>query len=316
MRLPLIVAVLLASAAPAPLFAQADVTKLRVDKLEKEMKAVQRKVFPNGVAVQPEIGAAEPGISGGASNPVADIDARIDALEAQLKTLTGQVETDGNRLKKLEDAVKVLKADSDSRLKALEGTGIAPAATTAPAVAPKPAPIAAKPAPVATKPAPVATKPSAVPPVAPKTDASRKNLIAAVEIPVTADPVEDAYTYGYRLYSAKLFPEARVKLKEFVAKYPTHKRASYAQNLVGKAFFDEGLFNAAAVAFLENYNKNPRGERAQESLYLTAASLIKLKKMPDACKVFEEFDTVYGKKAGQDLKAKVTKGRTDAKCAA
>lgn len=313
MRLPLIAAVLLASVASAPLSAQSDVTKLRVDKLEKEMKAVQRKVFPNGVSVQPEIGSPDIGGISGASNPVADINARVEALETQLKSLTGQVETDNNRLKKLEEAVKALKADSDGRLKALEGTGVTPAPVAPVVVAPpKPAPIVVKPAPVVPKPV---TTPVTTPPAAIKPEAGRKAAIAAVEIPVTADPIEDAYTYGFRLYTAKLYPEARVKLKEFVAKYPTQKRASYAQNLVGKAFFDEGLFNAAAVAFLENYNKNPRGERAQESLYMTAISLIKLKKMPDACKVFEEFDGVYSKKASSDLKAKVAKGRTDAKCA-
>lgn len=355
MRLPAILALLLASAA-APLAAQTDVVKLRVDKLEKEMKAVQRKVFPNGVPVQPEIGTGTTTTSGPVANPVADLTTRLDSFESQLRTLTGQVETNENRLKKLEESVRLMKAEAET--KAAEGTtapaqattspttSVAPAATvSAPAstasstvvTPPKPAvPVAAKPAvatvSVAAKPATVpaavaVTKPAVakplVGPVAPakpastaKPDPARKAAIAAVEIPATGDAIEDAYTYGFRLWSAKLYPEAQVKLREFAAKYPSHKRASYAQNLLGRAYLDEGKPNLASVTFYENYTKNPKGERASESLYWLGVALTRLKKLPDACKVYDEFDEVYGAKSSADLKAKVAKGRADAKCAA
>jgi len=60
----------------------------------------------------------------------------------------------------------------------------------------------------------------------------------------------------------------------------------------------------------------PRGDRASESLYWLGIALTKLKKASDACKVYKEFDDVYADKASADLKAKVAKGKTDAKCAA
>ena len=145
-------------------------------------------------------------------------------------------------------------------------------------------------------------------------EARRKALVDAVEIPATGDGGEDAYTYGFRLWQAKLYPEAQVKLKEFGAKYPKHKRASYAQNLLGRAYLDEGKPALASVSFYDNYTKNPKGERASESLYYLGVSLTKLKKLPDACKVYDEFDDVYGASAGADLKGRVAKGRVDAKC--
>ena len=222
-----------------------------------------------------------------------------------MQTLTGQVETSGNRVKKLEEALGAY----DARLKALESAGTVAADTnansTAPAASIKPATTAPKPG--------GAAKPAAA--VA-KVDPDRKAAIAAVEIPATGDAIEDAYTYGFRLWSAKLYPEAQMKLKEFVAKYPTHKRASYAQNLLGRAYLDEGKPALASVAFYDNYQKMPRGERASESLYWLGVALTKLKKPADACKVYKEFDDVYADKASADLKAKVAKGKTDAKCAA
>ena len=301
---------LLASVAAGPVAAQSDPLIQRVGKLEKEMTAVQRKVFPNGVAIEPEIGNGAPAMAAGnpASSPVADLNARVDALESQLQSLTGQVENDGNRVRKLEDALKAY----DARLKALEGTGPVVSNDTNASIAPAVAVVAAKPAIAPPKAANAAPKPGA----SIKADPGRKAAIEAVEIPATGDATEDAYTYAFRLWTAKLYPEAQMKLKEFVAKYPSNKRASYAQNLLGRAYLDEGKPALASVAFYDNYQKMPRGERAPESLSWLGVALTRLKKPADACKVYKEFDDVYAAKAGAELKAKVAKGKTDAKCAA
>ena len=287
---------------------------LRVGKLEKEMKAVQRVVFPGGAPLQPEIGAAGPAVAAGspASTPVADLTARIDALERGLASVTGQVEQNGNRLRLAEDAMKRL----ESRVAVLEGlrTAAPAEASATPAggesdVAPaRPAAATAKP-PVSRPAAPAPAKPAAV-----KVDPGRKAAVAAIEMPATGDAPEDAYSYAYRLYAAKFYPEAVVKLKEFMAKYPTHKRASYAQNLLGRAYFDDGKPALASVAFYDNYQKMPKGARAPESLYWLGQALTRLKKLPDACKVYDELLDVYGKTIAADLKAKAAKGRADAKC--
>ncbi len=312
MRRAIIAAVLMSSIAGAAFAQTADPLTSRVGKLEKEMKAVQRKVFPGGVALEPEIApAAEPTVAAGtpASSPVADLNARVDALEGQLRTLTGQVETDGNRIRKLEEAVQALQALNAPPPPAVTepaapaiGGGDAPSAQVAPPAIPRPA---------AAKPAATAARPSAA-----KADPARRAAIEAVEIPASGDAGEDAYTYGYRLWQAKLYPEAQVKLKEFVAKNPGHKRASYAQNLLGRAYLDEGKPALASVAFYDNYQKMPRGERASESLYWLGVALTRLKKPADACKVYVEFDDVYASKASADLRSRVTRGKTDAGCSA
>lgn len=284
-------------------------TDLRVGKLEKEMKAVQRVVFPGGAPLQPEIsGATGPGTATGtaATTPVADLTARVDALEKGLATLTGQTEQNGNRIRLAEEALKRV----ETRMAVLEGAG----STAAPAVG-GPATTPARPTVVAVKPPvdrPVSPAPVKTPLV--KADPGRKAAVAAIEMPATGDAPEDAYSYGYRLYAAKFYPEAVVKLKEFMGKYPTHKRASYAQNLLGRSYYDDGKPALASVAFYDNYQKMPKGDRASESLYWLGQALTKLKKLPDACKVYDELIEVYGTKLSADLKAKAAKGRADAKC--
>jgi TolA-binding protein len=160
-------------------------------------------------------------------------------------------------------------------------------------------------------PRPVPTLPPAA---APRDDAKRKALVDAVEVPASGDAAEDSYSYGFRLWQAKLYPESQAKLKEYIGKYPKHRRISFARNLLGRSYLDEGKPALASVAFYENYTKNPDGERASESLYYLGVALTRLKKLPDACKVYDEFDDVYGKSASADLKSRVTKARLDAKC--
>jgi TolA-binding protein len=305
MRLKCGLAALLMSASwGGSALAQSSGIDLRVGKLEKEMKAVQRTVFPQGLPVQPETGGTPvPSTAAGspATAPIADLTSRVDALEKSLASLTGQIEQTQFRNRQQDDAIKRIEARLGP-----EATP-EPAAVTPTAIAPKPAANGIKPTtPPATKPPVIATKP----------DAARKAQIAAVELPTTGDAAEDAYSYGFRLYTAKLYPEAQTKLKEFVAKYPSHKRASYAQNLLGRAYYDEGKPALASVAFYDNYQKMPKGERAPESLYWLGQALIKLKKLPDACKVYAELNEVYGSKLSADLAAKAKKGRADAKCTA
>lgn len=302
MRKLIVVAILLSGVGGAALAQSADPLNLRVGKLEKEMKAVQRKVFPGGVAVEPEIDtSAPPATAAGtpASAPIADLSARVDAIEAQLRTLTGQIETDGNRVRKLEEAVKALQA-ADAPPATASDDDTVPAGT-----ADSRPPAAAVSRPAAPRPA-ATTRP----------DPGRRAAIDAVEVPATGDAIEDAYSYGFRLWQAKLYPEAQVKLKEFVAKHPKHKRASYAQNLLGRAYLDEGKPALASVAFYDSYQKFPRGERAAESLSWLGSALIRLKKPADACKVYTEFDEVYGATASGEVRARVAKGKTDAKCSA
>ena len=309
----------LAAMLGSPLAAQTTQIDARVGKLEKEMRAVQRSVFPQGVPVQPDLTAPQiPATAAGApaSAPIADLTIRIDALERQLATLTGASEQNGFKVRQLEDALNKIQ----TRLTALENAGPS-SAMTVPAASiggPSPASLAATGDTTRVAAAPT-TRPSARPAVATRVDPTRRDAVAVaeVEMPATGDAVEDAYTYGFRVYTAKLYPEAQARLKEFTAKQPvTARRWSYAQNLLGRAYLDEGKPALASVAFYDNYQKVPRGERAAESLTWLGQALTRLKKTADACKVYAELDEVFGARLSAEQKARAAKGRADAKCAA
>jgi len=313
---------LLAGLSLAPIAAHAQTAiEGRVDRLESEMRAVQRKVFPGGSGqyIQPDNGPPPstmvvPGSP--SNNAVTDLNARVDALESRLTAVTGQVETATHRLQVLEDAFNAYKRTSDARLRALEEGATATASPVAAEPAPKPT---SRPAPVKpggttvtpVKPTTAPGKPAAVPA---SRDPARGARLAAIEKPDTGDAAEDAYTYGYRLFQAKLYPEAEAQLKQVVAQYPRHKRASYAQNLLGRSYLDDGKPSLAALAFYESYKKFPDGERAPDSLMNLAESLRALNKpAADICQVYDEVQK-YGPKLSAKMKADLAAGRAQSQC--
>ncbi|CAN5648286.1 hypothetical protein BH10PSE14_BH10PSE14_01150 [soil metagenome] len=307
-------ALLLAGLCLTPIAAQAQTAiEGRVDRLESEMRAVQRKVFPGGSGqyVQPDNAPrmSDTIVPGSPSNsPVTDLNARVDALEMRLTAVTGQVETTSHRLQLLEDAFNAYKRITDARLKSLEEGATAIAGPTLSEPAGKPT---AKPAPI--KPGSTSATP-AKPTTSSGRDPARGARIAAIEKPATGDPAEDGYIYGYRLYDAKLYPEAQAQFEEIVSKYPRHKRASYAQNLIGRAYLDDGKPAAAALAFYKSYKKFPDGDRAPDSLMNLAEALKALNKpAADICQVYDEA-LKYGPKLTARIKADLDEGRAKSKC--
>ncbi len=284
----------------APVLSQDASVEGRVVKLEKEMRAVQREVFPNGSGkfFEAEIRPtdANPVTGGSSSTAVADLIARVDALESQLATLTGQVEQQGNTQRSMETRLAALETDIK--------TQSVPVVTLAPAPTAAVTQIAAKPTP---KPA-VASTASAKP------SAARTAAVAKIERPVTADAFEDGYSYGFRLWEAKFFPEAQMTLDETVKKFPKHKRASYARNLLGRAWLDDKKPATAVKVFYDNYKNDPRGDRAPESLFFLGSALTDLGKIAEACEAFGELAKAYPDAVATRLGERLTAGRARAKC--
>lgn len=288
-----VLALLLAAAVPAsmPAAAQDRSIERRVDVIEKELRAVQRKVFPGGAGatVEPEISAEQAPLAQSgfpASSALADLTARVDSLEAQLRTLTGQSEENAHRLRLLEASVTQLRADAEARA----------SAAAPPSAAASPAPTTGERSASASRNAPA---PAAA---------------AAPDEASTGDAGEEAYTAGYRLWNEQRYAEAQKALEAVVKKYPKHASASRAQNLLGRAYLDDGKPAAAAKVFLANYQNNPKGERAPDSLYFLGQALVQLKKTAEACKVYDELQDVYGSAMRDWVKQRLPKARADAKC--
>ncbi len=255
-----------------------DNTSLRVDKLESEVRAIQRKVFPGGAGrfFEPEIGASQSVQTpiAGSTTAVTDILVRLDALESQMQRLTAQTEENTNGIAQL-----------SARIGALE----TPGGSVQPAIS----------APASSTPA----TPAAVPAQAGPTSA-RIAAVSAIAKPSTDDAADDDYSYGFRLWEAGFFPEAQQQLRIFLDKHPNHWRTTYGRNLLGRAYLDDGKAKDAAPWFLQNYQADKTGARAGDSLLYLAETMIAMKDTGRACIALAEFGDTYPALATGRLQAR------------
>jgi tol-pal system protein YbgF len=266
----------------------------RVAKLESEMRAVQRKVFPGGSPryFEPEFPAtpAAPGSvptsTGADPKALADLQARLLELEKQLRDITGRVEQSENQTKLVEDQFKAFKLDVEARLGKIEVANAPP--VIAPVIAP--------------------TLPSLPlkPPVAP-----------VISAPAGSD---GQYKAAYAYFEAKDYDRAETAFKEFVGRYGYKSDkdrgtplAANAQYWLGRTFVNKKAYAQAARAFLEGYQRYPKADKASDSLLGLAESLTALGKPADACSALSELQTVYPN-ASTDVKLKAQSAKTKAKC--
>jgi TolA-binding protein len=272
----------------------------RIDRLERQVQQMQRQVFPKGRPADTAGFADDPAAT---QSSVLTLDQRLDALEKQMADLVRTSEDNGSRLRSVEAGLNQLKSDEDQRISALEQRMSA-----------APAPAAGQS--VEAVPAAPAEKVKSSPPkkLAEVTPATQTGPTATSTDATQSDPGEDAYSQGFHQWEAGQYDQAISTLKAFLKDYPNHRRVSYANNLIGRAYLDKGDARSAAGAFLSNYRTNPSGERAQDSLYYLAQSLMKLGQPTQACKAYAEMDAVYGAKIRPDLKKLESDGKAQAQC--
>ncbi|MCK0129194.1 hypothetical protein [Erythrobacter sp. F6033] len=273
---------------PVPSMAQDANPEARLRKMEAEIRALQRNVFPGGDGrfFEPQISndgsATQPANrTTSSTTAVTDILARLDAMELQLQRLTSVTEENSNAVSQIQSRLALLEASpaagaglagtiepeqpsvTDSNLSAMTGgessQGGQEEATTATA------------------------------------GPSAERLAAVQEItkPQTDDAADDEYSYGFRLWNAGFFPEARQQLSSFIESYPSHWRATYGRNLLGRAFLDDGMPEEAARWFLRNYQADRTAPRAADSLLFLSESMIAMEDTRRACIALAEFGETY-----------------------
>jgi TolA-binding protein len=298
----------LATLALAPASAQRrqPTPEQRIERLEKQIRQMQGRVFPKGQPADTAGFSDEPAATLLQANQLSN---RLDSLEQQLAELIRSSEENGNRLATMEAELARARADQDRRLRALE-TGAAGSEPAAAEAGSDDSDDQAAAEPIDSPP----------PPSRPKVETGRPKPASAPVKPMSSADAnfeaagEEAYDQGYQLWMAGKYDQAITSLRAMASSFPGHRRVSWANNLTGRALLDKGQARAAAEALLANYRKDPKGERAPDSLYYLGQALVKLGQPAQACKAYSELNDVYGSTLRPQLKTLLPSARIEAKC--
>ena len=93
----------------------------RIDRLERDLNQVQRQVYRG------QVGTAPTPANGGEGGAPLDAQIRMDQLEAQMRTLTGQQEEIQYNISQLSTRLDKMQSDNEVRFQQIEGHGAAAA---------------------------------------------------------------------------------------------------------------------------------------------------------------------------------------------
>jgi tol-pal system protein YbgF len=273
-------------------------TENRLDRIERDLNMLERQVYrgaPAGMSAPPAGGGA----SGGATS-AADVEIRMERVEAQMRDLTGQVQEIANGLDQLKQRVEQINSDIDVRFSQFGGVATGPAASPAP-----PTKIAAGPAPSAgMAPGTVVPGPSdnglnpifntlSPPGMGPPRQSAPPPETGGTEGPLVGGSPGEQFNHAFGLMKQADYPGAEVALKAFVAAHPNDPLAGNAQYWLGQTYFARNRFPEAATAFAEGYKRFPKGQKAAEDLLYMGMSLAKADQKKNACLALAQLSEAF-----------------------
>ncbi|MDA9710125.1 tol-pal system protein YbgF [Candidatus Pelagibacter sp.] len=91
------------------------------------------------------------------------------------------------------------------------------------------------------------------------------------------------------------YPTAERAFREFVLSNPKHKLAGNAQYWYAETFRIRQLYTDAAAAYLEGYQKYPKGEKAPVNLLKLGVSMVQIGEKDQGCKMINGVEKQYPK---------------------
>ncbi len=265
----LILAGLLLTARPAAAQLSRDEIALRnqIYELQQQVQALQQQMATQGGGSS-YLGRPTypPPQSGGGNDIVAQLLARVQTLEEQMRTLRGRVDEVQNQLQ--QQTADLAKRMDDLRFQMQNGPAGGPPAAAPPYAGPGSAqgsPMGYPQGPGA----PIGLQPNQTysPPPGALGSTTAPPLPAGQPPgpPVRRTP-ELALQDGNAALARHDYPAAETAAHEVLNNYRTSPRAYEAQYLLAQSLAGERQFSQAAIAYDDTYNRNRKGARAPDAL--------------------------------------------------
>ena len=101
------------------------------------------------------------------------------------------------------------------------------------------------------------------------------------------------YKFATSLIKVGDYDQAELALKEFVKKNPKHELAGNAQYWYAETFYIRQLYHDAAAAYLDGYQKYPKGEKAPINLLKLGVSMVQIGEKDQGCKMINGIEKQY-----------------------
>ncbi len=296
----------------------------RLERLERDIRTLNLQLSRGAArpaTAPPSSPAAAP--PSGDSPAFARLEVRLTAMEEELRAVTGREERLAHRLDQINSRLDKLVGDVDFRLGALEraleslpagpqGAAGGPQASAAPSP-----PAVARAGSFATKPRTLGT-------------ISERDLqgetsarsVARATVPGVARPQPsvlpegtsaERYRFAFGLLRQARYDKAEQALRAFLQVHGEDPLAVNARYWLGETYYVRGEYALAAEVFLSGFQKDPKSNKAPDTLLKLGMALANLDKKREACAAFDKLQTDFPE-ASVSIKNTMQRQRRRSEC--
>jgi len=98
------------------------------------------------------------------------------------------------------------------------------------------------------------------------------------------------------------FDAAEKQFSNFITNHPSSRLQSNATFWYSETFYRRGVYDKAAINYLQSYKKYPTGSKAPDALLKLAYSLASLNKNKEACSMLDKLESEFPKRPISSIK--------------
>ena len=265
----------------------------RLEKIQKDIQTLEKAVYSKNTALPSDNVVVNEALTRQL--------AKISELEKQIQQVTSKFEENNFKLQQLSDRLNKISNDSQLRFQQLESNKVIGEKVSAPKE-------------VILEKVPTVKKNETNILNSEEVDKEEENEIQ--EKPVQSENIKlkekekvnkpktkvlpkvsiaEQYKYAMNIMKSGDFEKAEIAFKEFVDTHSKHELAGSAQFWYGETFYIRQLYEDAAAAFLEGYQKYPNSPKAPENLLKLGVTLAELGEIEQGCKMIINLKKAYPK---------------------
>lgn len=255
----------------------------KIEQLEKQLNAVQRKVFPGGAASRDgQTVVVTEDRTASSQALLADMEVRIGRIETQLRILTGRIEEFQHGQDVIKRRFDNFSQDVELRFQDLQGGTSATAQPGAGVTGSR----------SVTSPGLVRTETPAAAEALLNTGTVPDAVMIETAPQIFATPQEQ-YDGALALLRRGDYAGAEGAFRAFLDSHGDHELAGNAQYWLGESYYVRKDFPRAASAFLKGYQKFGEGGKGPDTLVKLGMSLGGMGKVAEACDLFSEVEVRF-----------------------
>ena len=271
-----------------------------LEKIQKDIKTLERAVYSDSVEASNNIGNSEKISVNNSEDVLTRHLLKLSEIESQFQQLTNKFEEINFKLDKLSNRLSKVQADNQIRFQDLENSFSFENGTKK---------ITKNKENDKNKILPGSSQPQDLGSISYKDTTSNESTQQTQSIDTTATIVtenfqseekilpkespEKQYEFATSFLKVGDYSTAERAFREFVTTNPEHNLAGNAQYWYAETFRIRQLYTDAASAYLEGYQKYPKGEKAPVNLLKLGVSMVQIGEKDQGCKMINGVEKQY-----------------------